>query len=372
MSGNLGYVNIIDNISHEHGAATLTITLVLLFSLSLITLYGARVSLIEQKISANEYHTKQAFEAAQAGLEVGAASLNNRNIRNLIIVDHDNNGIIDFQQNSKTFGALANNAGYVIAYNNTQWPNNFRLIELNSTGWSDDHSASATLTQTLQLVPLLSTPPDSGITSQADIAMEGNIELINTTTDSNARAGGSITLHGGVQTITSTPGVGGIAENDQELRDLQGNDEFFAHHFGTTKTDTEIQSIRMTCDASSCTDRNDQPVNLDEYPGENIWVSGNTTIATSIGSEEQPVILIVDGDLILDGNIEIWGLIYVTQNGHTVHTSRNVHLHGALIMETANIESVGNLVIEFDQSMLAPPKGGNGLYAKVAGTWRDF
>ena len=55
MPGHLMFSMINNRPARERGAATLSISLVLLFSLSLITLYSARVGVTEQKISANEY-----------------------------------------------------------------------------------------------------------------------------------------------------------------------------------------------------------------------------------------------------------------------------------------------------------------------------
>lgn len=371
MSGNLAIIRNDSLTGDEHGAATLAITLILLFSLSLIVLYSARVSLIEQKISANEYRARQAFEAAQAGLEIAAASLNNWDIRKQILVDNDNNGIIDLQQHL-TIGILTNDASYTVTYNNTEWPNNFRLIELNSTGWSDDKTASAKINQILQVVPLLSKPPDAGVTGYMDLTMDGNIELINTQSDLNARAGGTITMDSSVKAITSNPGKAGITANDTELKGLQNNDEFFEHYFAMTKTEAENQSTYLRCDANTCIDRDDQVTNPDLYPGQNTWISGNTTIKSSIGSVEQPVVLIIDGNLVLDGDIEIWGLIYITEHGDLLQTSGNIQLHGALIVESATLKTNGELIVEYNLDHLVPPAGGNGWYAKVAGTWRDF
>jgi hypothetical protein len=371
MSGHLA--NSIDNpYGREYGAATLTITLILLFALSLITFYSARVGIVEQKISANEYRAKQAFEAAQAGLEIGTAYLNNRIIRKQITTDTDNDGLIDPYQTDLTSGLLTNNAGYMINYSNNAWPNDFRLIQLDSTGWSDDKSASANIRQTLQLIPLLLNPPDAGVTGRGDIIMDGNINLINTETNITARGGGSVTLQGGSQATTSDPGNNGIEENDPDLLGMNTDEEFFQSFFGATRSDAGLQSINLTCDESECVDQNDQSIHPGDYPGENLWITGNTTIDSNIGAADHPVILIVDGDLNLEGDISIWGLIYFTSTGHTIHSAGNAHLHGVLVAENDSFLADGDLTIEYDAGVILPPRGGNGLYVRVAGTWRDF
>ena len=53
----------------EHGASTLFITLILLLLSSLVVFYTARNAINEQRLSANEVRTKQAHDAASAGLD---------------------------------------------------------------------------------------------------------------------------------------------------------------------------------------------------------------------------------------------------------------------------------------------------------------
>ena len=375
MPGHLMFSMINNRPARERGAATLSISLVLLFSLSLITLYSARVGVTEQKISANEYRAKQAFEAAQAGVEIGSAYLNNPDYRKQVIIDANNDGVIDYNQgnvNDGASGTLPNNASYLVTYNNNAWPGNLRLVELMATGWSDDRSASATILQRLQIMPLLSNPPDSGVTGRENIVLNGDIELINTETDMTAKTAGIVTLQGSAHTSTSNPGNNGIEENNPQLQGLSSDDEFFEHFFGTTKTGVMSQSIRLACAGSSCMSHDNQPADPGDFAGENIWITGNTTLESSIGSQDHPVVLIVDGDLTLAGNIIIWGLVYITNNGAALHAPGNGYLHGVLVAEHVDFLGDGHFTVEYDSSVITPPKGGNGPFSKVAGTWRDF
>ena len=372
MSGNIAGNNINNQCRRENGAAVLTITLVLLFLLSLITFYSARVGVTEQKISANDYRAKQAFEAAQAGIEIGSAYLNNRIYRKQLLTDNDNDGLIDTRQMNIIAGALPNKTSYMITYNNNAWHNDFRLIEINSTGWSDDKTAVSNIIQTLQIIPLLLTLPDASTTSHGNITLKGNIDLVNTATDITVKAGGTVTLLDVSRASTSNPGDFGIVENDLNLQSLLTNDEFFEYYFGVTKADAMLQNIYMTCDGSSCMDQDNVSVTPSDYPGDNIWINGNTTIDSNIGSEDHPVILIIDGDLTLNGESSIWGLIYITENGHSIQATGNGHLHGELVTEQNDFLVNGNLTIEYDVGVITPPKGGNGLFTKIAGTWRDF
>jgi len=58
------------------GAAALAVVMVLFFIMSLVAAYASRNLIFEQRTSANNYRSTQAFEAAEAGLEWALAMLN--------------------------------------------------------------------------------------------------------------------------------------------------------------------------------------------------------------------------------------------------------------------------------------------------------
>lgn len=53
----------------QRGAAALLVSTVLLFSVSMVTLFTSKTVMMEQKISANQVRSIEALESAQAGLE---------------------------------------------------------------------------------------------------------------------------------------------------------------------------------------------------------------------------------------------------------------------------------------------------------------
>ena len=57
----------------QQGAATIFITIVLLLAVGLIALYANRGAIMEQRLAANEIRAKQAFAAANAGLDAALA-----------------------------------------------------------------------------------------------------------------------------------------------------------------------------------------------------------------------------------------------------------------------------------------------------------
>ncbi len=66
----------------QRGAGALIVVLVLFFVMALVAAYSSRNLLFEQKTSANQYRSTQAFEAAEAGVEWALAMLNTGRIDN--------------------------------------------------------------------------------------------------------------------------------------------------------------------------------------------------------------------------------------------------------------------------------------------------
>ena len=60
-------------LARQHGLALLATALVLLFIATGVTLFAARVGVMDQRISGNQYRSQEAFEAAEAGVEYGIA-----------------------------------------------------------------------------------------------------------------------------------------------------------------------------------------------------------------------------------------------------------------------------------------------------------
>ncbi len=61
---------------HQDGAATLVVVMLLFFIIAMVAAYTSRNLIFEQKTSANQYRSSQAFEAADAGIEWALAMLN--------------------------------------------------------------------------------------------------------------------------------------------------------------------------------------------------------------------------------------------------------------------------------------------------------
>lgn len=66
-------MNITNNqkpLTSQKGAAVLLVSIVLLIGVTLITVFAARIGIMDQRISANEYRHKEAYATSEAGLEM--------------------------------------------------------------------------------------------------------------------------------------------------------------------------------------------------------------------------------------------------------------------------------------------------------------
>jgi len=71
------HLNLQSPISKQKGAAVLLVSIVLLLGVTLITIFAARVGVMDQRISANEYRHKEAQSASHAAVEQASAFVEN-------------------------------------------------------------------------------------------------------------------------------------------------------------------------------------------------------------------------------------------------------------------------------------------------------
>ncbi len=366
--------------SHQKGTATIIVVIVLTAVISTITLYSAESVQNSQRVTANTLREKQAFEAAESGLEYGISHIKENGTS--IMVDSDLDGYIDPYSNSDTTNVnQANGTQYSFSYANPTL-NDFDVITLSSTGVCDDGSVQRTIVQDLlKLTHLVNSPP-AGFIARGNVTMSGNMSITNTETGHTIWAGGNVALQGSAST-TGSPTTQGISTgsdkhainsditmNDASLSSLS-NDEFFQNFFGMSKSQAR--------DSANILYSDDSNVNysdlLNGVVGKTIWLdhsaggeasfSGNAVI----GSPSQPVVLIVDGNFKANGTTVIYGAIYVAQDWNN-SGGGTLDIYGAIIVEGA-FSGTGTPNVEFSENVL---NATNSIadYVKIPGSWRDF
>ena len=387
-------------IHKQTGGATLMMSLVLVVTLGLMSIYSAQVTVTEQKISSNHYRTKQGFEAAQAGLDAIMAQLNVAFV-NQVTTDGATANTANLTNAGITLPTLSNggNTGntqaigtYSVEFNKSV--SNPEMVNIMISGFAGDNQSNSpnqVITQSVLPISLMTYTPPTSIVARGKIQIGNNVSIINKT-NSPTNDLPKATWSGGVTTTNTggssasidvisqdgtLDGGSGIYEKDTALSNLS-NDDFFKNFFSESKERIKNKSKAIDC-SSGCTgsdliDSNGDPV------AQMIWITtsnsggapGKLVIDSPItlGSASNPVLLIVDGKIeINDINANFNGLIYTTQNFKNNAGAGNIN--GSLISE-GDISATGELKITYNKNQLLTLKNNTSHYVRVAGSWKDF
>jgi Tfp pilus assembly protein PilX len=360
----------------QTGMSTLTMAIVLLVAMTSIAMYGTKTAKNEVIASANETRTSHAFESAEAGLEYARAYINANTLSAL--TDADNDGYIDpIADASLTSGTLENSDLYAFTFTNPT-PNDFNTILISSTGTSSDGSTTRTVSQLYSIqTALAGTGPQAGFIARNDVTLGGSVSIANPDTPYSIWSGGTVGLSGAAST--------GNGDGDSSNQHSKGNDivdedsnlaslsdaQFFDLFF--TGSPDEIRNM-ATSYYSNTTDTNYNS-DLSGKAGEIIWIdqtSGEARLNSNItiGSPTEPVILVINGDLHINGNTTIYGVVYV-MNDWNNSGGGTLDITGAAIVE-GNFSGTGTPNITYDAGIVGDVADNFGSYAAVPGSWRDF
>jgi len=392
--------------------ASLLISLVLLIGITTVVLVTAHTTAREQRLSANDMRAKAAFEASQAGLDFALSYFNSTDG-----MDQDSDGTAD----TLTANAvdLTNPGGdvvgsYQVAFcdaatdpdtldcgsvNACTTPGDLNEALVFSCGWSDDDTAVQRMVQTVEQRPALSDPPTNPLSSRGGVNVGGSATVTNYFNNLTIWTGNSLDNIGNsgktyirdpdvatpsqdtvppdppttctddgtyiCTTDSNTTGPDVIA-NDTAISQLT-TEEYFQNYFGD---DPEVyQKYRTTMEV----DDNDASLpDVSDLGGETneiIWVEGDAGFASNstLGTRDDPVVLIVNGDASAAGNVTVNGFMYVLGD---MEGSGNFKVNGSLIVD-GTVGGTGSLDVVFDPEAVSnagnitPP-------ASMSGSWRDW
>lgn len=404
------------NSKKQQGAASLLISLILLALITIITLYTAKNIMTEQKIAANDFRSKQAFEVSESGfqdaLNFFKTSFDGTNIQTAFYNTDTSNpqdGINDVY-----IVTLANNSSASVTVTDAsgtgQGP-----FSIASVGSSDDNNASHTISALSDNVNPLPNVPGNPLTAKASVIVAGSATVYNPEGHSTIWSGDDIDLGSNNSTATyvANPADGAyptcmdtsmtcsgtqssnktsigldVIEYDSSLGNLTV-EEMFINTFGVTRA--VYRESRVTIDTT--------PANFladaDLATGEIIWVEGNLSInggtigcsydvnGVNEGADKLPMpnpsctdnpikpsILIVNGDLSTAGNPVFYGLVYVIGNYSGGGGATTVE--GAMVLggSTTSLPS-GSLDIWYNSDLLESLTN-LGNYSALSGTWSDW
>ncbi len=336
---------------YQAGITTLAITMLLLLLITIVSLSVARTGVTEQQISGNFYRERQAFAAAQAGLSTAVANLEWSHLNSLPPSTTIMGGS----------GALGSGATYTYTYRLFETASGIPLVELVAEGKAGDGSGNKILWQTARFAPPLVKQPDTPLTGRASVRLSG--ALLNSSIGAPLiRAGGSITH------TPPPPGQGcstpGLCPSDTTIGKLTET-EFFSSYFGADKKTFSRLGAHYSCDLCEGTadGQGSVIIQINNRQGAPIHLRN-----TTLGTLDDPVILLIDGNVHELSQVTLHGLLYTM--GEIDAVADDVKIHGALMAEK-DITLQGSLVLVYDTFILDKLIS-LGRFHMIPGTWRDF
>lgn len=417
----------------QRGAAVLGVTLLMLVVLALMVGFASRNLMFEQRASANQVRSTVAFEAAEAGLEWAQALLNSGRPIGADCTPSEEPGAASFRDRFLAYDATSQrfeprtwsdgsanvalqaacvltDTGWSCACPNAGHPTLvappvtgahpaflLRFVAAPRSGMVKvvavgcDHFAPACLpglagaaagdataqTQVLlALAPALATTPIAALTARGDVTAEGPLALANT----DATSGG-LTVHAGghaalplasLINVPGSPASASVAANDAQLSAGDG-EGLLTRWLGIDRARwRQLPNARvLRCPADCAADVALALGAGNPYPL--LWIAGDLNLEgpNTVGSAEQPVMLVVEGQTRLSGGVQVHGVIVSLAAAWDTSGSTNARVQGALIA-LGSVVGTGAPTITFDAAVLARLHAQTGSFARVPGSWRDF
>ncbi len=405
--------------SNQRGMTTILMATVMIFTISMISIYAAQVGVMEQKISANHYRAKQAFEAAQAGIDIALNEIDFNSLNSLLNADPAKSSwthseLIDVLTNTSNKQQLQNSSGvtvgeYRLAMSLTNGAGDTSLLDLTAYGFASDvvspaddgSNANQTSTVRLYRTPTIAYMPQAAIVAtQAVNVNNPNVTITNDQNDIMAAvwSGGNTNAASTTIDVTNSSGdsdpAGGIYENDAALAGLDpattgdNGEALFQNFFKMNKNQLKQRATVVDC-KSGCTQadllddsgnplsgivwvdtRNDNGTPNDFSDDTFNQLSIDT--AFDLGSTNNPVILIVDGQLVMNhSSAKISGLVYTSQD-LTMKDPANAGQFVGSVVSEKGVDINQNVSFTYDPTLSANLQNQQTFYTRVAGSWKDF
>lgn len=359
----------------QKGIVTLTVVSAVLIATTLMTTYNSKSVAQETKLTRNYYAAKQAFEAAEAGLEYGRVYLDNHK---RILLQPDQQGQQPLLQHTLQM-TLQNQAKYTVHYS---FPNvnDESVVKITSTGSSNLGAVNKVMSVQVKYKPDINAMwiPKVPLTGKGPVELNGTPKVSNPCHRVAVWSGKQVQTKGAAKIQASdTDGVcidqqgkgkgknsnSGIQQNNTSLANSTA-DQFFMNYFGMSK---EV----MQKDASERILYGDSGTEINGLKQKIIWINGDYRFEGNkqVGSSNQPVILIVNGNFTQTGKSKIYGFVYVAGNYESgIGTSE---IHGTLAAE-GSITINGTAEIVYDADVLKNVSSEQGKFVMIPGSWIDL
>jgi hypothetical protein len=416
----------------QRGVAALALTMILFFAMVLGIGFVNRNLVFEQRASANQYRSTQAFEAAEAGLEWALAQLDRGQRIGADCLPTTNPAATSFRSrylswNAATAGFAARtwlDAGvpaplqptcvrtaagwscscpangapslstpsttgpapaFTVQFASASQPGLVRVVATGCTSLdgacAPASGARADATARVQvligLVPALRTAPAAALTVRGAVGADaGGLGVHNRYAASGGlalHAGGSI---GALPARTTVPAGASFAsawvDHDTALAALPVG-RFFATYFGLDRAGWAGSPVaRQPICSGDCTSALLAAIAGDDGPSL-IHIEGDASIVgpVTLGTPARPVAIVASGSLQLVGPVTVNGLLYAGDVAWSGASAAGALVRGAVI-SAGDYRGDGTPDIDYDHDALARLKGEAGVFVRVNGSWKDF
>jgi Tfp pilus assembly protein PilX len=404
--------------SRQAGMATLVTSLVIMILATILVMAVSKTTLMEQRISSNEIRSRQAAEAAEAGVNYGVAYVmqttlagatvpigadkNNDNIADTIALTTMTSGTsnsysVSFCDPTASLATMScpDTPGPVVC---TAAPATYlsspRIV---ACGWSDDALGRAMISQGVGTASGIANPPTNPLTSKGAVNVTGSATVTNYFNNLTVWSGGSLSNIGNsgktfVRNPTIAPPDPSVApptppstcsastdyvcttdknstgpdviDADPTLSNLT-NAQMFTNYFGVTDVAAYQATIATMPNMTDST-----AGSLSGVMSQSIVVTGDLTsnMNFTIGSRDRPVVLIINGNWRGAGNTTIYGIVFITGD---VNLSGGKTIYGGAAIE-GSVSGTGSLDVIYDPLVASNAANHVGKPGLIPGTWRDW
>lgn len=402
----------------QAGAVTLLTAVIILMLATILVIAVSRTTIMEQRISGNEIRSRQALEAAEAGLNFGLAYVTQTTQGGLTVpsgADKDKNSVADTIALTTITTGTSNQYSVKFcdptvslatiscpdapgAVTCTAAPATYlRTPRIVACGWSDDGLGRSMVSQGVGTVGALAKSPTNPLTAKGAVNVSGSATVTNYYNNLTVWSGGSLSDIGNagktfVRNPTISPPAASTAppappsscsssadyvcatdknttgpdviDADPTLSNLTV-DQLFYNYFGVADVDAYQDSIASMAEVAPA-----DVSTLDGVKQEAFVVSGDitSTMNVTIGSREQPVVMIIDGDWTGGGNTTIYGVVYVRGN---IDLTGNKTIYGGMVVE-GTVSGTGSLDVIYDPLVTGNAEDYVGKAGLIPGSWRDW
>ena len=408
-----------DSRNKQKGVATLVTAVVLMLAVFGISYFASETVINEKQIASNEFRSKQAFMAAQAGIDYGRAVA----IDGLCVPGSPCSPPTDIGGGSFNVQIVSSAAG--------------SIYTIESTGVSEDGSVERMITYAIGKLPGEGYPPNVPIVARGGLGLTGNVKAVNNEESLTVWSGNDFGLNGSANTyikiddnvnqLSSIKNPGGnnvygpdVLTNDPNLGNATES-ELLEAFFNKSSIEEFSETYATGCTTGNCLENIDDMASYDVsnygdyankvYYSDTDYTIGNSSVpqgtipeasltewealtnsdpdrndlltsgsvtganlkfdnTTILGSPSDPVTIVVKGKLTLNSSPTIFGIIICEE----LEVKGSPIIIGGVVVLDQDADAMtgnGTPTIIMDKVVMQQTKQSD-IYGPVKNSWKDW